>query len=232
MQTRVNSELIDQLVCGSLSGAEYRRAILALESDPQRWRDCALAFLQEQAIALELQQLSQSSVQWEVRPSSTPAQTLVATVISDRSAAKRTKDFGWVYKLGTLAALLMVSFSVGWFGSSIRSNAVQAGSEIPTSPQMANLPRQGRPDYKVDQMLVEEIPNSTPDDCNNYNFIGNSNKSLIPIDQQIPASLARLEREGRIRIETSTALVPVDFEGGTALVPMQQIHVVPVTYSY
>lgn len=228
MNPRVNEELIDSLVCGTLAGAEYRKAILALESDPQKWRDCALAFLQEQAISQELDQLSQSNVSWQ---KSQPDPTALSVVTNRQLIAREQKlasqkDNGWFYKLGTLAALLLLSFSVGWIGSSIRDKSLLADQGEDTTADLAHAPN-----LKVDRMSLDQILPATKFGSNNYSLVGNS-RTLLPIDEQIPANLVKLEKEGRVRLETTTALMPVDFESGTMLVPVQQIRVVPVTFSY
>jgi hypothetical protein len=41
--------LIDRLVAGELTEVERRELLLSLESEPDGWRRCALAFLEDQA---------------------------------------------------------------------------------------------------------------------------------------------------------------------------------------
>lgn len=50
----IDDVLLDRLVDGELSPAEYRRVLLALEQQPAGWRKCAEAFLQAQAWRLEM----------------------------------------------------------------------------------------------------------------------------------------------------------------------------------
>jgi hypothetical protein len=228
MNPQVDEELIDNLVCGTLNGPEYRKAILALEADPKKWRECALAFLQEQALSQELVNLSQSNIDWQQGRSNPTA----LSVISNNQTAAKTlnqhgrDELGWLYKLGTLAALLLLSFSVGWIGSSIRDRSALANqTDMPGESALAGVGT--TPELTVDQIQVDQVLPSNQFGSNNYSFVGNSNLSLLPIDEEIPPSLAKLEREGRIRIEKTTSIMPVECESGTMFFPVQQLRVVP-----
>lgn len=239
MNPRVDEELIDNLVCGTLTGPEYRRAILALEAQPQKWRDCALAFLQEQAISQDMVKLSQSDVDWK-QVGVSPTGSIVASeakIVYPAGASQQRDELSWLYKLGSLAALLLLSFSVGWIGSSFRDNASLVESEVPLDRSSTVADSASHPNLKVDQVLIDQVlpENNLPINkfgSNNYSFVGNKNTALLPIDEKIPENLARLEREGRIRIETTTAIMPVECESGTVLIPVQQLRIVPVLFSY
>jgi hypothetical protein len=231
MTPRVNEELIDNLVCGSLRGAEYRKAVLALEADPQKWRDCALAFLQEQALTQELSQLSQSSVEWQesnfkTHSNSNQVSVVERNLVVASSPTSSADQLGWLYKLGSLAALLLLSFSVGWIGSSIRDHSALGNQKEPTDTSLVTASNP-----KVDQVVDRVLP-MNEFGSNNFSYVGNNSTSLLPIDERIPENLAKLERDGRIRIEKTTAIMPVECESGTMLVPVQQIRIVPVTFSY
>lgn len=228
MKPPVSEELIDQLVTGSLRGPEYRKAVLLLEANPQRWRDCALAFLQEQAIAEELNQLAKSNVSWHRDSDCVASASVVATEHQPATRHVNRHRFSWLYKFGSLAAMLLMSFSVGWMGSTVRDRSAQAESE---SMDLASTSRRsaGSPNLQLKNMTVDHVLPNRENDNNNYSFVGNN---WIPIDEQIPPDLAKLEREGRIKIEKKTAVMPVDYGDMTVLVPVQQLRVVPVTFSY
>jgi hypothetical protein len=53
----VNWYELDRLVDGQLNRAEYRELLRQIEKDPEGWRQCALAFLQHQALGQELGQI-------------------------------------------------------------------------------------------------------------------------------------------------------------------------------
>lgn len=52
---------LDRLVDGQLSPQEYRELLRQVEKDPDGWRQCALAFLQHQAMEKELRAFSNSA---------------------------------------------------------------------------------------------------------------------------------------------------------------------------
>ena len=51
---------LDRLVDGQLAPQEYRELLRQVEKDPDGWRQCALAFLQHQAMEKELRAFSNS----------------------------------------------------------------------------------------------------------------------------------------------------------------------------
>jgi hypothetical protein len=59
LETTSEEILLDRLVDGELSEAEYRRLLQALDQRPDGWRDCALAFLESQALRCDLRELRQ-----------------------------------------------------------------------------------------------------------------------------------------------------------------------------
>lgn len=232
MNPGVDEELIDNLVCGTLSGVEFRKAIVALEANPQKWRDCALAFLQEQALSEDLTQISHSDVDWQQARQNQPWPTtsLKSAMVMSSSNARRGDSIAWFYKFGTLAALVLLGFSMGWISSSVSKPSELFNQSA--EPSRSELAIEAAPKFKVDQMSVEQVLPSSKLGSNKFSLVGNSSMSLLPIDEEIPANLAKLESEGRIRIEKNTAIMPVEFDGGTMLVPIQQIRIVPVTFSY
>lgn len=239
MKPHVSDEMIDQLVCGSLRGGEYRKAILALEAQPERWRDCALAFLQEQAITQELKQLAATDVNWESDSKPNSGSALADNRVAISNTPSQENSFrSWAIRLSSLAALLMVSFGVGWVSSSIRAKSANAevGNLTTSDGLVATTPADGSkssvPEFKLDNLKVDKVLPNSKSNSNNYALVGNKYSSLMPIDEEIPANLAKLEREGHIRIEKSTTLMPVEYGEITVLVPVQQLQVVPVTFSY
>ncbi len=52
-----NNQLLDRLVDGELSDADYRITLHRLDEAPDGWRRCAVSFLEQQALRQELQQL-------------------------------------------------------------------------------------------------------------------------------------------------------------------------------
>jgi hypothetical protein len=242
MKPELNRQLIDQLVCGDLQGTEYRRAILALEADPQKWRDCALAFLQEQAITQELKQLASGGQHWSQASSANLATTQPLSPEPNSSGpnwsqpkwseqgAPLADKRSWIYKAGSLAAIMMLSFTIGWLSSN--SGASTTANSQPPENGLVSQNQGTAPDLQLDNMSVQKMLPDTRMVSNNGLGNGNSPWSLLPIDQQIPANLARLEKEGQIKIQSNMALMPLDHDGVMMFVPVQQIRVVPTTFTY
>lgn len=96
----VSQEMLDLLADGELSRDEQRELVARLEEAPERWKDCALAFMQHQALGQDLAGLKSfgdDAPAAEVQPVSRP----------------RTWDahrVGWSI---ALAASLLVAFMAG-----------------------------------------------------------------------------------------------------------------------
>ena len=62
---------------------------------------------------------------------------------------------------------------------------------------------------------------------------GNSYASWLPVDNRLPSRLRELEERGHIRVDSSNALIPIDYEDGTSLwVPVQQLRIEPTVFAY
>jgi len=289
MSPKHPSDTIDQLVCGTLRGSAYREALLWLDADAKRWRACALAFLQEQAIEQDLRQVAAESLDWhsDRMPPIGDLGTEDLGTIGDLG----TDDLGTIgdfapssasrsnsghpkkaMKLAGLAAMLLLSFGVGWMGSLPGSRGIQnsQNSSNQTDGLLAEAiekqePRPSGSDRRTngssgwrgqlagdhrsvsdsvskghlrhvrygDQDSQSSWALSGSAFRNNPALAGNLSRRLLPIDQEIPRELLELERMGRIRIETSSALLPIENEDGSSfLVPVQQLQIVPVVFSY
>lgn len=309
---------IDQLVCGSLRGAAYREALQWLDANPHYWRDCALAFLQEQAIEQELQAMAHESLDChrslktcstkgltrdlpnsiataKPKPENGQPDSMESTILhgpaqsvasgngmqqsflghlASNSQVSSKARFAPAAKLLGVAALLLLSFGVGWMTSGYDNRAtLDSRSLLSHSDPMAK-DSLGNPEHHLadsrtqsggltgwdaesnyDQTYAKSANssngrngmrnvNTTDSDShyswaisdsmlrNNPDLVGNLSRRLLPIDQEIPRELLELERLGRVRIETSSSLMPIDQENGTVLVPVQQYQIVPVVFSY
>lgn len=228
---KIDELTIDELVSGQLTGDRYRAVLRALDAEPTKWRDCALAFLEEQALRNELRALAQGTIDWS-------GETTAESCESSRSENTRTVNAsthnanavevetqpdstskpitlpptGQVHaslkSFLSMAALILVSFTVGWLGSEVvaeRQLTVDAGAnsivQTPTrSPSEANSLT--RP--KMDTQFVVDHPGA--------------------LDRGIPSPIRELERNGRISVKTFDMLVPATLNDGTpALVPVQEM---------
>ncbi len=238
---QIDELTLDELVTGNLRGERYRQTIKALDREPSRWRDCALAFLHEQALSQELRAIAQSDVDWtdeaaEQMPASgnlgegSTAVPPLPEVTPAESTEASWAGRDWLQKLTTLAALLLISFSIGWLGAGFRGGAdvgepgesligaTKLDPSISGGPSLVN--DDGSP-TRTDSATTRNQP---------FQLVRNQ---FMSIDREVPASLRELERRGRVRIESYDAIVPVELDdGASALVPVQQFRVVPVVQSY
>lgn len=108
--SRIDDELIDRLVDGELPAEERRQLLLALESQPDGWRRCALAFIEAQTWR------SQMGVMLAGETAKRPAGAISATLreasssTAASSANARRRNMGmWL----ATAATLLVAFGLG-----------------------------------------------------------------------------------------------------------------------
>jgi anti-sigma factor RsiW len=97
----LNSETIDRLVDGSLPEAERRALLLRLDTQPDGWRRCALAFLEDQAWREALAPLAEPVASVSMLPNPGAA----ATTSKPARIARR-----WT----AAAASLLAAFALGW----------------------------------------------------------------------------------------------------------------------
>lgn len=216
---QVDDRMIEDLVDGNLVGEQYRTALRALDSQPERWRDCALAFLEEQALRQELRAMAQSGVAWSGRTvEANSSRRDLETVAVERkfAFAQGPKREGW-WHLSTwlsTAALLLLGVTLGWIGSEI---AVTQPERQPGSDQIANAPQRGSNNRSA------SIPLDSVWDQG----------QLVRVENPLAQRLRELERQGKIRVESVGGFVPLPMDNGSAaLVPVEQFRVQPVTLSF
>ncbi len=233
----IDAQLLDELACGSLRGERYRQAIRSLEAHPERWRDCALAFLQEQALTQELQDIAAGEPQWGA-DELTDSKESFAVESAARTEAEDRREYSrlqWMHRLTSLAALLLISFTVGWFGAGMTNSnstgrggvAQEGGSSVgPGAEQL------------VDSLPRAEVPGAGGQVLTGpMERLGNdlrlSDGSFFTVGQEMPDRLREMERRGLVRIESYEVYMPMDLpDGSSAVVPIQQYRVKPAVYSY
>lgn len=118
--------LIDRLVDGELSVPERRDLLASLDSQPNGWRRCALAFVEAQTWREELRGLR----------AQTPAKTADAVVVepsattSEARPSSRSQLATWL----AVAASVVVAFGLGRQSGMMRSGG-HATNQIASSPQ-------------------------------------------------------------------------------------------------
>jgi len=120
--------LFDRLVDGELSSAERKALLESLDSRPQGWRRCALAFLEAQAWRNELKKVTQEQPGAASAAIDTTMVGPQTKKLSPRTAAQ------WL----AVAAALFVAFRVGTWHR--EPGARIAGGPTPTSEQLVSVP--------------------------------------------------------------------------------------------
>ncbi|MFN3192420.1 MAG: hypothetical protein ACE361_18050 [Aureliella sp.] len=226
-KTKINEAIIDGLVAGTLEGEEYRNALKALERDPEGWKQCAMAFLEEQAFEKDLSFLAAKDQIWTDRPVKGPqAPTTIQSASQFEASNKRLE---WMSRLTSIAALLLIAFTIGWFGAGLRSGAVASGTNGPGSsavePGMATVREPGN--ALADRGVIggeDRFDGNLAD----YQFIGDN---MVPVNE-VPRFVEQLERSGNYRVETVTSFVKVEEGNEVRLVPVQQLRVQKKSFSY
>jgi len=128
--------LFDRLIDGELAGAERRRLLESLDTRPEGWRRCALAFLEAQSWREEFGQLASASQTKSEKPM--PASL-------DRVARSRWRE---VVQWGALAASLLLAFGLGWMhnesGIQAVSSAPKLNEQVAIVPPTVNAPNGGK----------------------------------------------------------------------------------------
>jgi hypothetical protein len=208
---------LDELVSGGLDGDEYRQALSRINEDPEGWKRCAVAFLEDQAFRKELGQLASSDEIWKsVESGSTSHQSPEPS--SSPVAITPSRQLERFAKFTSIAALLLISFTVGWYGSGLRSDTslptdgtdtrVVGKSPIGNSAAPTLDPRMQRfdPTSRAGVQLVDD--------------------RIFPVDE-VPSYIRNLERSGNYNIETVTGFVTVRDGNEIRLVPVQNLRVKP-----
>src|SRR5437762_5178245 len=96
----LEDRLIDRLVDGELPNVERRQLLLQLESEPDGWRRCALAFLEAQT--------------WREAFGPLAATAQAKPPAAATSRAPMAKPWRAVARWASLAVCVMAAFAVGW----------------------------------------------------------------------------------------------------------------------
>jgi hypothetical protein len=153
----VDGASLDRLVDGELPDAERRELLLRLENDPEGWRRCALAFLEDQALRQALGMVARA----DITPVKAPRVASARPVRTGRGWARRA----------TIAASLMASTFAAGFGAGALNRAdhrLEVAKSDPLGP--AATPATAQPEairevgtlQLVDGSAGESPPESFP----------------------------------------------------------------------
>jgi hypothetical protein len=159
--------------------------------------------------------------------------------IAERPMDNWTGTRAWL-SLASMAATAMLGFVIGqaWNGRfAAQWDRQQGTTAVQRTP--AELPRDGTSIAATGSVATPVSPSETlranfgGSSSNKLAGSGNLNNQLLPIDLTIPERIRELERLGKIRVDSSSAVMPLRRDDGSSvLVPIQQLQIVPVVYSY
>lgn len=208
---------LDELISGNLKGDEYRRALSQIDRDPNGWKRCALAFLEDQAFRLELGQLASSNEIWKAAEPA-PAIHRSTDTSAIRAPAAPNRQLERFAKFTSIAALLLISFTIGWYGSGLSGST--AGPTDGTNASVVGNP-------PIENARVPNIDPRMPRfDSTNLGGMQFVDDRVFPVDE-VPSYIRNLERSGNYNIETENGFVPVQIGNEIRLVPVQNLRVKP-----
>ncbi len=207
-QLIVDENLIDSLVSGQLTGEQYRAALRALDAKPAKWRDCALAFLEEQALQTELRALAQGDINWTIEASGESTISVVTNphVSVENKNAKvasiSSRLSSRARSMLSTAALLLVSFTVGWLGSEVLAERERSAKSESATNSLAQSPPNVL--QSLNDQYVVDVPGA--------------------FDRGIPRAIRQLEHDGKISVQSYEMLMGTTLEDGSAaVIPVQQL---------
>ncbi len=240
----LDEQTLEDLVAGQLTGERYRAVLRALDADPKLWRECALAFLEDQALRTELRELAKGTIEWrsDEEMNDTSAEVIGGHLGSSIEPARATAagknaeitSLRWSSHLLSTAALLMVSFTVGWLGSELlaereQSLAPKTNGVVTTANPGGSSTGNAIGDATGRMPAHLDAPHSemTPQ------FVLDQSGHFMPLDHEIPQPFLELERQGKVHLESKDGLVPHRMaDGSTVFFPVQEVRVIPVTLSF
>lgn len=216
---------VERLVDGELDLTAQQQLLRRLESAPDGWRRCALAFLESQALAQVLIPPSpQADERLGVRGSSAIDAALPPTPLP--AARKRIMKPAFA-----LAASFLVAFALGLaLRSSTLNHNMPAGVDLAqpsaTSP-MTDSMAHAAPEAIAPAASSTPPPSDAADENTPIQLVGSADGEVAPRSEPrslIPPRIRRaLERMGH-RVEEHREMLPIELEDGTqGYVPAERI---------
>ena len=218
--------LFDRLVDGELSEAERRALLESLDTRPQGWRHCALAFLEAQSWRGDLRQLLEK-----------PQAFMTETKSSAPTAPPRRTTTMWsAAQWLAVAAGLLVAFK---FGSLQHGPALPiAAVPAPTNEQLANTPTAPGPVTPDATKPADALNLWVRDDAGNMRRVrvplvdeGSLDPELgLQFQTGVPDDVRdRLEDQG-YAVKSQRKFAPMWLDNGRQMiVPVEDTKIVPVS---
>lgn len=250
----IDEQLLDELVSGSLSKEQYRQVLLALEANPAKWRDCALAFLQEQALEEDLAGLAKydsvlsdqlsalNASEVDTKLATCAASPTVAIgqgeATSGGLAGSQSHVHGRSWRWLAAAAMLLLGFTCGWWGAGVASDdgrraAVDTRGDNSLAGPVVDVEQSSLRSPLASAGAMDSQSSTSDEQTAQAEAVHLISSQLLPAKSGVPAELRELERLGRIQLETFDSVMPVDLQNGESVwVPVQQYRIVPTAFSY
>lgn len=239
------SQMFERLVDGELSPDEYRALLTSLDDDPTGWRECALAFLEAQALGRDLVAVRTSEL-------TRPARTAAAATPTPRAAsggAAAASLAGNAKLFLAMAASFLVAFALGIAVPFVNENSWlvfrPTSSDLPSVPGLAPIsdrpllppewvqsdrPRAGDSPQQIGNVrLVVNGPDDTATVAGELPVYNLSEETAgLVSDEAFPDwAIEELKRRGH-QINRTRELVPVEMEDGRQLiVPIESYQIRP-----
>lgn len=222
----------DRLVDGSLNPSEYRALLASFDNDPGAWRQCALSFLEAQALQQELRALQNTNDPQTLKSQAPHGNTTSAKVLSQ-----------WLAIAASFLAALAIGIYAPTFFASASNLLRRAKEPLPTG----NLPMQA-----IVADHTSKAGESLPRRVGDLQLIVDSDEQMpfrgqVPvfeIQENLDEILAREEaalspelvdvfrRFGyEVRHEQQFVPAPLD-DGRQVIVPVQGYEIRPVSRTY
>jgi hypothetical protein len=229
------ADAVERLVDGELSADEYRQALAALEDEPGGWRRCALAFLEAQALAVELPRVTKGGASPSVMPAKADVKHLSNMVMLLAMAA----SFLVVFGLG-IAAPGLLRFGTQETSGSGNSLAQQPGpnvvpdSAVPEavgSQQLDDEPR-----YVGDVQLVFDGGTKSSPEAGRvpiYDVGRHVNAYLADESPALAPEMVDLVRQLGFDVRHQQQYLPAPLDDGRQIiVPVDGYQITPVSRRY
>ncbi len=212
----IDGASIDRLVDGELAEVERRELLVRLDNDPEGWRRCALAFLEDQALRTALAAIAPV----EQAPSRAGAVAATSPIRTGRA---------WLRGASIAASLMASTFAMGFAaGGSMKARpGVVLVSPAPSTPSDSPTPR---PDQIREVGSLQVVDGSAgeapPDRFPIRSGPGLDERWLRSQPPSVPEYLrARWERQG-YQVAERRRLMSVELEGGRHVsIPVDEVEV-------
>jgi hypothetical protein len=224
------TQRLERLVDGELSAAEYRELLTTLDSTPEGWRRCSLAFLEAQA----LRQACRGILHEPMPAMPTAPATLVtpASAKSNDAYSNPKHAIPWRQFL-SLAASLVLAFMLGRGSLTTTSTPTNTAPTVaqseplinhsPTIPETDSRSPAGRLSLLVNGDGYEPRAREIPV----YEATQIDPEMLQPLDE-FSSEMEETFRRAGMRVHRQQQFVPLPLdEHREMLVPMQRVRVEP-----